>query len=319
MTTFGDQLFQFGGTPVGMTGVPQTFGDTWFVDPDANGAGTGKTMRNAFTTVGAAVTASTNNNHDVILMNGISAHSTASDNTELTMTNSRTHFVGLCGGSRYFGQRTRWTMGVTTGTAIAIVQNTGVGNTFTNIKFDSSDTLATSIFAFAEGGEYTQMTNCEIREAGDLGNTSAANLLCNGDSAFYKNCMIGSLDDTVSVKRPLVLLNRETISGKVARDVVFEDCLFFIKTSSSDASAIHGDGANDIERILLLKNCDFVNALLSSATPDQAVEFDSTPTQGNVLADNCSSVGFAAFSTTTEVFSATAIKNATGPEAIQSS
>ena len=99
---------------------------------------------------------------------------------------------------------------------------------------------------------------------------------------------------------------------------VFEDCIFLIKTSSTDASCIHGDGATDIERFMLLKNCQFINAVLGSADPDQAVEFDSAPTQGYVLADNCSSVGITAFSTTTGVFSGTAVKSATGPEAIQS-
>jgi len=114
-----------------------------------------------------------------------------------------------------------------------------------------------------------------------------------------------------------MLMNRVTITGKVARDVVVEDCIFLIKTSSTDASCIHGSGATDIERFMLLKNCQFINAVLGSADCDQAVEFDSAQTEGYVLADNCSSVGFTAFSTTTGVFSGTSLKHAQGPEALQ--
>lgn len=317
MTTFGDQVFQFGGAPVGMGGVPTTFGDYWFVDPDATGSGNGKTMKNAFTTVGAAVAVSTTNNHDVIMMNANSSHSTASTDDELTLTNGRTHFVGLGGGSRYLGQRTRWTMGVTTGSAIAVLKNTGVGNTFTNIKFDSSDTLATSLYSVAEGGEYTQYTNCEIVKSTDLDQTTAAHMLMNGDSAYMVGCAIGSLDYEVSVKRPTMLMNRTTISGKVARDVIIEDCLFLIKTSDSDASLVHGDNANDVERMLLFKNCGFLNAVLSSADPDQAVEFDNAQTQGSVILDNCWTLNCSAASLTVGVFSATSVKSTTGSEALQ--
>ena len=322
MTTVSDGLFQYGGLPVGATGVPTTFGKYIFVNPDATGNADGKTMATAYRTVGAAVTAARTNRHDVILMHAQSAHDTSTGtDTELTLTKNRVHFVGLGGGSRYLGQRTRWTMGVTaaSGGAIAVVQNTGVGNTFTNIKFDSSDTESTSLYAFADGGEYTQLTNCEVVKSTLLSNTGRAAILANGDSAYYKSCAFGSLVYQVTAKCNQMLVTREQITGKVARDVIVEDCLFLTNTTSSDASLVHGDNANDAERMLLFKNCGFLNAVLSTADPDQAVEFDATQTQGSVVADNCWSLNCTAFSTTTGVFSATGIKSVTGPEALQSS
>ena len=285
-------------------GIPSTYGEYIFVDPDSAGADNGKSMKNAFRTVGQAVTKAATNTHAVILMNANSAHSTvATTNDELTLTKGRIHFVGLGGGSRYLGQRPRWTMGVTTGTAIAIVQNTGVGNTFTNIKFDSADTLSTSKYAFADGGEYTQMTNCEIVHSGQLAVVSAAPLLANGDSAYYLNCAIGSLVHIWSVAAQNVLFTRETITGKVARDVIFEECLSLSKTS--DSSFIHhrGVGATAIERMLIYKNCGFVNAKLGSANPAQCVGFSATQTEGEtVLDNNCWERGNTAVSTTTSVF-----------------
>lgn len=310
MTTFGDQVFQFGGTPVGMTGVPTTFGDYWFIDPDATGSGNGKTMKNAYTTVGAAVTAGTTNNHDVFMMSANSAHSTASTDDELTLIKSRMHFVGLGGGSRYLGQRTRWTMGVTTGSAIAVIQNTGIGNTFTNIKFDSSDTLPTSLYAVADGGEYSQYTNCEMYKSTLLGTANTATLLCNSDTGFYKNCSIGSLVTIhTSTTFANVLFARETITDKAARDVIFEDCFFLLKSTQSAATHWLVTGATDIERMLVAKNSMFIHARLGSATVVDAIKVDAEQTEGYIVLHNSFHVNHTNFSSGT-----TATMQYVGPE-----
>lgn len=315
------------GVLLGGWGIPTLFGNTagigsgrrYYVNP-TNGINSndGLSMDKPKATIKNAYDQTTSNNHDLIILSASSGHSATSDG-ELAVSNSRTHFMGLDAVARYVGQRSRWTMGVTTGTAIAIVQNTGVGNSWVNIKFDSSDTLSTSLYAFADGGEYTRLSYCEIVKSTLLSDTGRAYLLCNGDSAHYDHCWIGSLVYQVTAKNTCMLLNRETISGKVARDVIVEDCIFALNTTSSDASMIHGNGATDVERMLYLKNCGFINALLSTADPDQAVEFDSNPTEGDIIADNCWSSKCSAFSTTTGVWSATAVKSATGPEVIQSS
>lgn len=318
MTTFSDQVYQNGGLPVGASGVPTTYGKYIFVDPDSTGADNGKTLKNAFRTVEQAYTYATTNKHDVILMNAVSAHSTASTNKELTVAKNRLHFVGLGGGSRYLGQRTRWTMGVTTvaGT-IAVVQNTGVGNTFTNIKFDSADTLSTSVYAFADGGEYTQLTNCEVVKSTDLDQANAAPLLANGDTSYYKNCAFGSLVYIVSAARSNVMFDRETITGKVARDVTFEDCIFLLKTSSTGASQLEMTGATDIERFLLLKNCTFINAVLGAADPAVAIKAGAALTEGYVLVQGGGEVGHTALATQTGIFTSAPIANAGGVSALQ--
>ena len=280
-----------------------TASDDIWVDPDATGANSGKNPKDAFLTVGQAVDKAVTDTNTVILMAGNSEHSTSTVNDELVLTKNRIHFVGLGGGSRYIGQRTRWTMGVTTGSAIAIVKNTGVGNTFTNIKFDSSDTLSTSKYAFADGGEYTQLTNCELVHSGQLAVASAAPLLCNGDSSYYLRCAIGSLVHIWSVAAQNVLFTRETITGKVARDVIFEDCLSLSKTSSASFVHHRGVGATAIERMLLYKNCGFMNAKLGAADPAQAVGFSATQTQGDIMLDAmCWERGNTSVSTTTGVF-----------------
>jgi hypothetical protein len=297
-------VYHSGGAPIG---VPVTFGNTankatgqyWFVNYDTGSDGnTGKRMDKPFKTVAAAYAAATTNNHDVIVMSANSAHA-ATD--ELAVTKNRLHFWGLDAVGRYYGQRTRWTMGVTTGTAIAIVQNTGVGNSFSNIKFDSSDTLSTSKYAFAEGGEYTVLEHCEIYSSGQVNVATAAQLLMNGDSALVRGCYIGSMATAMTAANTNVLLTRETIAGKVCRDVTFEDCMFALKSTSATASHVHATTATDVERFLLIKNSVMMVAKLSSATVGDAIIVDSAQTEGEILLLNTFNANSTAIGTTGSV------------------
>jgi hypothetical protein len=301
---FGDQLYQNGGAPVGL---PVTFGTTqnkgsgnvWFVNSNTGSDGnTGKRMDKPFKTIAKAYAQAVTNNHDVIVL---SANSALAEDDELVVAKNRVHFWGMDAVGRYYGQRSRWTMGVTTGSAIAVVQNTGVGNSFSNIKFDSSDTLSTSIYAFAEGGEYTVLEHCEIYKSTDLDQATAAELLMNGDSALVRKCTIGSLDNQVTAARTNVLLTRETITGKVCRDVTFDDCLFWLKSSSATASHFHATTATDVERMLLIKNSAMIVAKLSSGTVGDAIIVDSAQTEGQIVVVNTPNVNSTALGTTGSV------------------
>jgi hypothetical protein len=120
-------------------GIPATFGNVWFVDyTKGSDSHSGKRMDQAFKTVNAAMGAATTNNNDVICLAAHSAAHTLAD--QLTITKNRLHFIGLdCSPTRYIGQRARISLGVTTGTAVAAIHNTGVGNTFTNLKIQSAE------------------------------------------------------------------------------------------------------------------------------------------------------------------------------------
>ena len=163
--------FKFGiesmGVPLLGEGIPSSFGDYFFVDADvgSDDVNDGLSMDEPKKTVLAAYNLTVSGNHDVLVMSGNAPHAIAD---EIIVAKSRVHFVGLGGGSRYLGQRTRFEMGVTTGVAKAIIQVTGVGCTFSNIKFRSVDTLAASLYAVADGGEFTQFSYCSFEKATDL-------------------------------------------------------------------------------------------------------------------------------------------------------
>lgn len=306
-TAFPNGISSYGIPVIGGGNVPGTFGNTknvgsgryFFVNPTNGSDGDGSdglTMDRPYATLSKAYAAMTSNNHDTVVLSASSGHS-QTDTGEIVISKSRCHFQGLDAVSRYLGARARVTMGVTTGTGIAIIQNTGVGNTFVNIKFDSSDTLTSSKYTFADGGEYTRVIGCEIVSSGQLGVATAAPLLMNGDSAYYSGCSIGSLVHIWTAAATCMLTTRVTISGKVARDVVMEDCIFLLNTDTT-ASAIHVTTATDVERMMMLKNCQLINAKLSTGTQAKAIVLDNAQTDGFVICDGTFQYNFTALATT---------------------
>lgn len=289
-TNFPNGVSSLGIPVMGGGGIPATKGNVFFVDYGSGSDGNkGKSPAKAFKTLSKAYSMATSNNDDVICLVGSSTHVL----TEmLDITKNRVHFVGLDGTGRHYGQTAKVSLGVTTAaTDIATIQNTGVRNSFANIKFLNSNTVTEGIYCFAEGGEYTTFDNCEFYKDTDLDQTGAAELLHNGDSCQFRNCTIGSLANIVAdnVIRPCVKVTA-VLSGKKCRDGYFENCMFWRKAGGTEAVFVYGANATDVERLLMFKDCSFVNNPLSAATPAHAVGFGAAQTEGAVFLKNCSSV-----------------------------
>jgi hypothetical protein len=243
-------------------------------------------------TIASAYAAVTSNRHDVIFLSANAAHAQTS---MLSIAKNRMHMVGLNmrGGGFGMGARTRITMGVTTAaTDLGVLQNTGVGNTFRNLKFDSSNTKAESLYSIVEAGEYAIWENCEFYKSTDLDETAAAEVANNGDSAQWLGCYFGSTANIVADNkiRPNMLCSGGIVSGKKLRDNIVERCIFASKAGGTEHVAIYGANATDIERMLLVKDSVFLNNILSAATPAHAVGFGAAQTQGVVLLKNCTAV-----------------------------
>jgi hypothetical protein len=242
-----------------------TTGDIYYVKPAAEGgsdSALGKSWDNAFATVEYALTQMTTNQHDVCVLSANAGH-TLSD--ELVISKNRVHFVGT--GFRTgaaLGQRSRITMGLTTGSAIAAIKITGV----------------------ADGGEFTIMRNCWVEKNEDLDQTGAAELLCNGDTSTYIGCTFGNMIYQPSVARQNVLFTRETIAGKVARSVTFEDCNFLGFPSATTFSHMRTANANDIERFCNVITSRFLTKVGGSIAAE-AITIASALTDGGIFLDRC--------------------------------
>jgi hypothetical protein len=259
-------------------------------------------LNRPFKTVAKALSVCTTNKDDVIALIGNSTHAL----TEmLDVSNSRVHFVGVDCTNRRYGQNAKISLGVTTAaTDLAAMQNTGVRNSFRNIKFISNNTQANSIYGVIEAGEYAVYDSCEIYKSQDLDVTGAAEFVMNGDSAQVRNCYIGSTVDIASgaITRATVLVTKGIVAGKVARDVTFENCTFAKKAGHVNNRYFYGANATDVERMFHIKDCTFFNTKLAIALPAQCVAFAAEQTEGFVLIDNCTSINNTKLSTTTGVY-----------------
>jgi hypothetical protein len=289
-THFGGGVFQYGGQPVGGAPGASPFGNAYYVSYSrGSDANDGKTPQTAFKLLSTAIDAVTSNNNDVIYVDGYSA---VVETAMIDLSKNRVTIIGCNGIPGMMGQGARINIGVTTDTDdIALIQNTGVRNCFVGLKFESENTLTEAKYCFAEGGEFTRFYNCSFYKSTHLDVTDASECLCNGDTAQFFNCTFGS---TVNITadnyiRPSVSLTA-TISGKKARDVYFENCLFLSKSAGTEHVDVYGANATDVERMLLMKNCTFLSNTLGAATPAHAVGFGAAQTEGTVLLQDCASV-----------------------------
>lgn len=307
LTNFPNGISSFGVPVMGGGGIPATPGNIIFVDytnGDDGRSVKSNSAQRAFKTIAKAYDLATTNKDDVIALVGSASHVV----TEmLTVAKNRVHFVGVDGTSgRLYGQNAKISMGVTTAaTDLGAVLNTGVRNSFANIKFTSANTKAESIYTFLDGGEYLSMINCEIYKETDLDQTGAAELVMNGDSAQIISCTIGSTANAIAgaITRANVLVTAGLAGvGKVSRDVTFKDCLFLKKAGHVDNRFVYGANATDVERMFLIKNSVFFNTKLATALPAQCVAFGAEQSQGFCLIDNCTSINNTKLSTTTGVY-----------------
>lgn len=298
MPTFGDMVRQFGGVPVASEGLGM-FGDHYFVDY-RNGNDDeydGSRPDRAFKTLGAAYTACTSNQNDCIWIDG---DSTVVETAMLTLSKNRVHTFGVNGFAppMGYGCGAKVSVGVTTAaTDTATIRNTGVRNTFTGIKFMNSNTLATALHCVEEAGEYSRWHNCEIYKSSLLTTNLTAELLMNGDSSQFYGCTIGDLVNERGAdakERPCVKLDRETVTGKVCRDGYFDRCRLLHKAADVDACHVYGHNANDVERSLVFRDCEFWNSVLATATIADAVNFAAAQTDGEVLLINPSGMNITA-------------------------
>ena len=255
-----------------------------------------------FTSLKDAYDACESNNNDVILLDANSTHTLTA---MLTVSKNRVHFIGMDWCGRQFWQGTKVSMWVTAvATDIATIKNTGVRNSFVNLKIMNANTVAQALYTFVEWGEYTYFKNCDFDKETLLDQTTASAFVCNGDSPQFFNCTFGmlTLQDTGDIIRAPFRITKEIAgTGKVLRDAYLENCLFFKFAGGTTACHIYSAADADLERMLLLKNCMFVAHKLGSL-PAQAIKGAATFTQWQVLVVNPAFANCTKLSTTTWVF-----------------
>lgn len=234
-------------------------GKIYFVDPtNGDNANSGKSTSQALASVEYALTLATSG--DTIALSTSATHSLAAG---LLVTASRINFIGL----DFFGRQVQQGAKVQLGGAIAsayVCKNTGVRNSFTNIKFIQASTSATALTVFQEGGEGTLFSNCSFvfGVADNLGSTSAYEFLAGSDSATYLNCTFGA--DTLLTTAARSVFHIDQVNGFEFKSNILENCNFIISSSSASANFIKLDAVGDVLFTNLFKNCTFVASVDSA-------------------------------------------------------
>lgn len=297
MTTFGDQLFQFGGVPV-PAGAP--FGmdsKSYFVAPyrtgSENGASDsndGKTPRRALKTLSAAFDKCRDNKNDVIYMlaSGNSAAETTDDLTaSLAWNKDLVHLVGVTPGSLH---SSRARIGTQTTGITPLVNVTGSGCLFQNISIYHGVTADnTGLICWQDAGNRNVYKNVHFGGGGISTTADDAGMrslkLAGGGERYFQKCVIGL--DTVDRS---TTANAELELAGAVRDV-FDDCIF--NTYGSGAHAMVIVGATGLDRYALFRRCQFINPIQSGTTALTecfSITAGTSP-NGAVILQDCLSYG----------------------------
>lgn len=256
MTTFADQVKQFGGTPVAGPFILQT-GRAIFVRPSTgNDGNTGlnPSSSGSVRTLTQALALATANHGDVVYL--IAESNTAASTTDyqsatLTWNKDGVHLIGINDGS-FMGQRSRIGQLSTVKTVESLVTVSANNCLIANLEIFQGVTssTATSPVALTVSGDRNKVMNCQISGNGDTGGSTdtagARSLVVTGAENQFVNCYIG-LDTVIRATQ-----TSET-SVANARNV-FDDCVINSYTSLSTFKAVTTT-SSATGRFVLFRNC----------------------------------------------------------------
>lgn len=236
--------------------VGPLFGKIHVVMEDSDPSATQQMIQELFTadpdgrvrfyrTLEAAYAAVTTNADDIILLSGHTTHALAAG---IAWTKNRVHVIGMDGGDRLVQQGAKVQLSGAVDSAY-ILKNTGVRNSFKNIKFIQASTHANALHVLEEGGEGNLYKNCSFTfgAADNLDLTTATEVLMGGDSDTFINCQFGqdTLLTSASGGRSIMTIDQVTASQE-CKSNIFVDCTWICSSSDAGTQAISMAAAGDI-------------------------------------------------------------------------
>lgn len=241
---------------LGSTGV----GNVYFVDA-TNGVdgNSGLSADQALKTIAAAYALAVSG--DTIALSTNASHALTAG---LPVTKSRINFIGLDFSGRQVQQGARIEITGAVDTAY-VCKNTGVRNSFVNIKFIMSSTHANALTVFQDGGEGTLFANvsCVFGVINNLGGTTAHEFLAGSDSATFVDCTFGNDTLLTSGARSVFHIDQVT-TGQEFKSNILQNCNFVISSSSSTATFVRLDAVGDILFTNVFKDCTFLASIDSA-------------------------------------------------------
>lgn len=308
LTNFPHGVSSFGSPVMGpgtisvMGGRIAASGDAkvYFVDP-ANGSdgNTGLSPSQALDTVSAAYDKTVDKSGDTIyLLNDGNTSGTSREDATITWANDNVHLVGLCAPA-LLSQRARISPTAATTAVTPQLTVSGNGNIFQNISFFEGNTTAADSTCVSVTGNRNVFNNVAMMNLG--GNTSGdartragSNhlLITGGEENYFNNCYIG-LDTTARSGA-----NSNIKFASAAARNYFYRCTIPMHTSAATPLFIDANSSGAVDRWTIFDNCDFINAVGSTAT-ELTQAFSIHASAGGVIyLKHCGIIGAATFETT---------------------
>lgn len=306
-----DSLVVDGVPTMGMSGIPLTSGNVYFVNPISGSDGNTGSATNPFATLYWAHAKCVAGNNDVVVLvgNGTATGSArlstslaqATDPTATTgtlnWTKNSTHLIGMCAPTSV-SQRARIAPPTGTYTQATFgsgnfVVVTGAGCIFSNFSvFNGFSTGGTNQIAWTDNGQRNFYSNVcfqgmnDAASAADAGSRSLKiGTTGQGENTFI-NCVIG--DDTTA--RSVANASLEFAGGTPRNR--FIECLFPFFTSNAGVLGILGTGAACMDRWQSFERCGFINAIKSTSTQMTVLaSLTSASPGGLIMFKNCTSIG----------------------------
>ena len=295
MTTFGDQVKQFGGVPLGGGMLPLLGRDAtaFFVDPAlGNDDNSGLTPAQAMDTVTAAFNRCTADRGDVVyLMNDGNTSGSARETAGIVWNKDNTHLVGLCAPS--INQRARITpaSGSTDVNAFTpMITLSADGCIFRNISVvqgNSEDGVASVGILLSGLRNYFYNVSILTGQHANQGDEASIILRITGEENVIEHCYLGT--DTIARGNNNVSINVQFGSGATdqATRNILRDCVLPMFADDTEPLFVGATTENDVQRWNMLERCTGIN----TGTSTIAAAVDWTATSGILILKDCAFYG----------------------------
>ena len=276
MTTFGDGVFQYGGSAVG-SGMLPVMGQTAISGPSkaifvhgALGAdGNPGTVKAPLKTVTAAYGLCTDGAGDTVYILNDGASSGSVRDVALVWAKDNCHLVGL--GAPAINQRAR--IAPPTASAVDIDAYTpyftlsASGCVISNVSWFQGQSEDKASVGMYVSGSRNFISNCSII-TGASANTAAQaatyQLQVTGSENVFEKCYIGQ--DTINRTGANANVRFGAGTAELASRNVFRECIFPCYASGATALFITATTADDAERFNIFERCMFLNTSATAMT-----------------------------------------------------
>lgn len=242
--------------------------------------------------------AARNGMNDVVVLVGNGAASGSARLTAtLTWSKDAVHLVGVCAPGAFSPRARVAPLAATTAFANFIVVS-GNGCQFSNIEFfQGFDTGVAAEICVTVSGQRNVFTGCHFAGMGDTASatdTGSRNLKVSGSENTFIDCTVGL--DTVA----RTVANASLEFASAAARNVFKGCIFPFYATNAAVLGVLGTGAGCVDRINVLKDCEFINSIKSGSGTNMTVlgSFTNAAPGGLVVIKRGMSVGITKFGDT---------------------